>query len=432
MATTYDDLKVALKRRLPARILEEQGRATQFIRRQRTIGAADFVWSVVMSRFATGLPGFDQARRIFQELSRTQIWPRPFQMRFKAASAVQLFAAAFESAVEQWRQRRRIEHPLSKYFSDIVAIDSTIMPLNDRLRRVFPSHLHAGAELKATLAISVFGLVPLAARLTSRKIHDSKLFPELSIFRRGALLLFDNAYAAYGKLGELARSGFFFVAPMRRHGVARVLRVRRGPKAVRAKVARNPGGVPLRSLLPRDVRVSGMWDLDVLVRPQVGDRTEIPMRLVIRPGRKRSYFYLTNVGETWTAEAVAELYRLRWQIELVFKELKQHLSIEAIPTKDPRAAQVFVWASLLALAVSRTVAAVLTPLSKLNGLAATQAVALASKALRSSLDLFLRFLAVEPSRRLAREILNAVARSATRRHRCRPDSFQRLLSFAPP
>jgi len=100
MATTYDDLKVALKRRLPARILEEQGRATQFIRRQRTIGAADFVWSVVMSRFATGLPGFDQARRIFQELSRTQIWPRPFQMRFKAASAVQLFAAAFESAVE--------------------------------------------------------------------------------------------------------------------------------------------------------------------------------------------------------------------------------------------------------------------------------------------------------------------------------------------
>ena len=431
MATTYDDLMVALKRLLAAHILEAHGRATQFIRRQRTIGAADFVWSVVMSRFATGLPGFDQARRIFQELSRAQIWPRPFQMRFKAASAVQLFAGAFESAVEQWRQRRRIGHPLSKYFSDIVAIDSTIMPLNARLRRVFPAHIQTGAELKATLAISVFGLVPLAARLTSRKIHDSKLFPELSIFRRGALLLFDNAYAAYGKLGELARSGFFFVAPMRRHGVARVLRVRRGPKAVRAKVARNPG-VPLRSLLPRDVRVSGTWDLDVLVRPQVGDRTEIPMRLVIRPGRKRSYFYLTNVRETWTAEAVAELYRLRWQIELVFKELKQHLSIEAIPTKDPRAAQVFVWASLLALAVSRTVAAVLTPLSKLNGLAATQAVALASKALRSSLALFLRFLAVEPSRRLAREILNAVARSATRRHCRRPDSFQRLLSFAPP
>ena len=431
MATSYDNLMAALKRRLSARTLDEHGRATQFIRRQRTIGAADFVWSVVMSRFSTGLPGFDQARRIFQQLSKAQIWPRPFQMRFKTTSAVELFVAAFESAVEQWRQRRRIEHPLAKYFSDIVVIDSTVVRLNDRLHRLFPGHLQAAAELKATLAISVFGLVPLAARLTSRKIHDSKLFPDQATFRRGSLLLFDNAYAAYGKLGELARAGFLFVAPMRKHGVARVLRVRRGPKAVRAKVARNPGGVPLRSLLARDVRVAGTWDLDVLVRPQVGDRTEIPMRLVIRPGRKRSYFYLTNVSAAWSGEAISELYRLRWQIELVFKELKQHLSLESIPTKDPRAAQVFVWASLLALAVSRTVAAVLTPLSKLNGLAAMQAVALASKALRSSLDLFVRFLATEPSQRLAREILDAIARSATRRDSRRPDSFQRLLSFVP-
>jgi putative transposase len=431
MASKYDDLMAALKRQLSARTLDGHGRATQFIRRQRTVGAADFVWSVVMSRFATGLPGFDQARRIFHQLSGKEIWPRPFQMRFKAATAVQLFAAAFESAVERWRQRRRIEHPLAKHFSDIVAIDSTIVQLNDRLRRLFPGHLQAAAELKATLAISVFGLVPLAARLTSRKIHDSKLFPEAATFRRGSLLLFDNAYAAYGKLGELARDGFFFVAPMRKHGVARVLRVRRGPKAVRAKVAATPGGVSLRHLLARDVRVAGTWDLDVLVRPQVGDRSEVPLRLVIRPGRKRSYFYLTNVRETWAAEAIAELYRLRWQIELVFKELKQHLSLESIPTKDPRAAQVFVWASLLALAVSRTVTAVLTPLSKLNGLAATQAVALASKALRSCLDLFVRFLALDDPPLFARYILHAIDSRATRRNRARPDSFHRLLYFAP-
>jgi putative transposase len=431
MATTYDNLMAALKRRLSAQTLDEHGRATLFIRRQRTIGAADFVWSVVMSRFATGVPGFDQARRIFQQLSRAEIWPRPFQMRFKATSAVQLFAVAFESAVQQWRQRRRIEHPLAKHFSDIVAIDSTIIQLNDRLRRLFPGHMRAAAELKATLAISVFGLVPLAARLSSRKIHDSKLFPDEASFHRGSLLLFDNAYAAYGRLGDLARAGFFFVAPMRKHGVAHVLGVRRGPKAVRATVAKTPGGVPLRSLLPRDVRVAGTWDLDVLVRPRVGDHTEVPLRLVIRPGRKRSYFYLTNVQQNWSAEAVAELYRLRWQIELVFKELKQHLSLESIPTKDPRAAQVFVWASLLALAVSRTVAAVLTPLSKLNGLAATQSVALSSKALRSCLDLFVRFLAVDASPRLARYILHAIASRSTRRNRARVDSFHRLLSLAP-
>ena len=432
MAEGYDKLTTALKQRLPAATLDWHGRATQFIRRLRTVGAADFVWAVVASRFATGIPGFDQARRIFQQLSGDHIWPRPFQMRFKSTAAVELFAAAFESAVARWRHRRRIEHPLTKHFADIVAIDSTIIQLNDRLRRVFPGHMHAAAELKATLAISVFGLVPLIARLSSRKIHDSKLFPELSTFSPGALLLFDNAYAAYGKLGEIAGAGLHFIAPMRRHGMPHVLRVRRGPKRVRAKVASASRAVPLRSLLGRDVRVADTWDLDVLVRPSVGDdRGPIPMRLVIRPGRKRSYFYLTNVSHRWKAEAVAELYRLRWQIELVFKELKQHLSLEAVPTKDPRAAQVFVWASLLALTVSRTVTAVLTPLRRLNGLAAKQAVAQASKALRTCLDLFVRLLAGDVTGRLASEILGAISRRAARPERTRIDSFHRLIPLAP-
>jgi len=53
--------------------------------------------------------------------------------------------------------------------------------------------------------------------------------------------------------------------------------------------------------------------------------------------------------ENWGAEAIPELYRLRWQIELVNNELKQHLALESVPTKDPNAAQVFGWASLLAL-----------------------------------------------------------------------------------
>jgi len=171
MTAGYDKLVVALKERLQAKILDAHGRETGFIRRLRTVGASDFVWAVVLSRFATGIPGFDRAREIFIQLSGTTIWPRPFQMRFKSAAAVDLLAAAFESAVKRWRGRRRIEHPLAKYFEDIVAIDSTIIQLNDRLRRVFPGHMQAASELKATLAISVFGLVPLFAQLTSRKIR---------------------------------------------------------------------------------------------------------------------------------------------------------------------------------------------------------------------------------------------------------------------
>lgn len=42
-------------------------------------------------------------------------------------------------------------------------------------------------------------------------------------------------------------------------------------------------------------------------------------------------FYITNVGkETWVAEIVGTIYRLRWQIELVFKQWKQLFRIDVM------------------------------------------------------------------------------------------------------
>jgi hypothetical protein len=301
------------------------------------------------------------------------------------------------------------------------------------------------AELKATLALSVFGLVPLAARLTGRKIHDSRLLPDLSLFRPGSLLLFDNAYAAASELEKLIQANLSFIAPMRINGNPIVDEVRRGPKRIRKLVSQAPDGIRLAHLLRRGTRVKGTWDLKVRVRIRGGGEygSLVPMRLVIRPCRKRtrgrrkcrtvarSYYYLTNVDTAWKGEAIAELYRLRWQIELVFKELKQHLSLESVPTKDPYAAQVLVWASLLALAVSRTIAAVLTPLRQLTGLAAKHAVAVVSRTLRSALDLLVLLFSGSVPRRFAQEIIGQIASMTIRRNRSRADSFDRLLAIAP-
>jgi Transposase DDE domain len=449
MSANYDQLLPALKRRLPAAMLEAHGRVTDFIRRLRTVGAADFVWSVVLSRFAGGLPAFDQARRIFQQISGEHIWPRPFQMRFKSAAAVQLMSAAFETAVAPWRHSRRVAHRLARHFPDIVTIDSTIIRLHDRLRRVFPGQMGTPAELKVTLALSVFGLVPLAARLTSRKIHDSRLLPDQSSFRPGSLLLFDNAYAAAAELEKLIQGKLKFIAPMRLNGNPIVDEVRRGPKRIRKLVAQAPDGLRLAQLLRRGANVKGTWDLNVRVRIAGGEEhgSLVPMRLVIRPGRKRiridtrarprrrtivgAFYYLTNVDHVWSGEAIAELYRLRWQVELAFKELKQHLSLESVPTRDQHAAQVLVWASLLALVVSRTIAAVLTPLRQLNGLAARLAVAVTSRALRGAIDLLILLFSRSVPRRFAREIAHLIASKAARQNSSRADSFLRLLSLAP-
>jgi hypothetical protein len=275
------------------------------------------------------------------------------------------------------------------------------------------------------------------------------LLPDLALFRPGSLWLFDNAYAAASELEKLIQAKMKFIAPMRVNGNPIVDEVYRGPKRIRKLVAQAPDGLRLAQLLPRGTRVKGTWDLKVRVRITGGGEHGplVPMRLVIRPGRRRirivtrdrikrrtvigSHYYLTNVDHVWSGEAIAELYRLRWQVELTFKELKQHLSLESVPTRDRHAAQVLVWASLLALAVSRTIAAVLTPLRQLNGLTARLAVAITSRALRGAIELLVLLFSRTVPRRFVREIVDLIASKAARQNRSRADSFHRLLSLAP-
>jgi hypothetical protein len=284
MSAVYDKLIPALKALLPHDSLDELGRAVAFIRRLREIHASAFVWSVVMSRFGNGRPAFEQARQWYQRLGGLEIWPRPFQMRFKNERAVRLFERAFTTAVTPWRDptRRKVRHPLMRYFPDVVAWDSTLMQVDDSLKKVFKGTRGAKASLKATLAISVFGLLPLFAQLVPGHRHDMILFPPLDLFRQGTLLLFDKGFACYDRLRTIQNAGHFYLCPMRLNGNARIVAVRNAPAYVR-KALRKGEPVFLRDVLAATKRIARPWDLDVLVRPQANatDRTLIRTRLVI-------------------------------------------------------------------------------------------------------------------------------------------------------
>lgn len=386
MTVKYDKVAPALKRLLPDEHLDHLGRAVAFIRRLRALRASLFVWSVVMSRFGHGWPGFEQARQWYERLGGTSRWRRPFQVRFKAASAVRLFEAAFEAALRGFRaaQRPQIHHPLARLLPDIALIDSTTARVDDSLRPVFKGtgrHKVGGkgaALIKVLLTISAFGLNPLHAALHEGCRNDSKLFPPLEIFAKGTLLLFDRGFFAEARFQSIQEAGLHFLCPMKRYCTPTIVGIASAPQRVRNALHANPEGVPLRELLTRSGIVSSLWDLDIILGKNVR------CRLVIAPGPDRVHrAYVTTLDRaTWPARAISEIYRLRWQVELVFKELKQDLNLERIPTKDRHAAQVFVWASLLALAVSRTVTASLFPSTDRLGLAATARPRLTTRALR--------------------------------------------------
>ena len=320
MPVRYDKLVPALKTLLPDDTLSLLGRAVAFIRRLREIEASVFVRSVVLSRFGSGRPAFEQARQWYERLGGTAIWRRPFQMRFKSPRAVRLFEQAFETAVAPWRNPawRRARHPLQRCFPDVVVWDSTLMQVADSLKKVFKGTRGAKASLKACVAISVFGLLPVFAEIVAGHRHDMVLFPPLHLFQRGTLLLFDKGFACYARLRTIANAGHTYLCPMRLNGNAVIVKVHSAPAFVRRVLRRRPDDLFLRDVLPSKKRLGRVWDLDVLVRPQANseDPTWIRTRLVIVPGPEgRQHPYLTNLAPAlWGPRALRELYRLRWQI----------------------------------------------------------------------------------------------------------------------
>lgn len=433
MSVRYDKLVPALKALLPDDALDALGRVVAFIRRLREIRASAFVWSVVLSRFGSGRPGFEQARHWYHRLASHELWPRPFQMRFKSAATVRLFEHAFENAVRGWRRPTRARHRLARHFADVAVIDSSLVQLADELRPIFKGARAMASTLKVLLTISVFGLLPLHGQLVAGNRHDMTLFPPLDAFCAGTLMLFDKGFVAYDRLRQIRNAGHHYLCPMRLNGNAVVVRAHRAPSYVHRALRRHPEGVWLRDLLPADKRIGKAWDLDVLLWPktQARSRQAVPSRIVLVPGLKQAQRpYLTDLERaSWSPRALAELYRLRWQIELVFKELKQHLNLEALNSKDQHAIQVFAWASLIALALSRTITNWLCPRIDLAGLQSGFRPALTTRALRGTVRLLARVILAPP--RKALQYLELLAEDLLLEIRARDherdDSFKRLL-----
>jgi hypothetical protein len=65
------------------------------------------------------------------------------------------------------------------------------------------------------------------------------------------------------------------------------------------------------------------------------------------------HLYVTNLPDEFTPRQVAALYGLRWEVELLFRELKSLYGLEKFETSDPAIVELLVVAALPTLTVSR-------------------------------------------------------------------------------
>jgi hypothetical protein len=125
-------------------------------------------------------------------------------------------------------------------------------------------------------------------------------------------------------------------------------------------------------------------------------------------------YLLTNLNrDNFRIDHIADAYRLRWQIELLFKEWKSHANLKAFDTNNPDIAQGLIWAALRAATLKRYCAHMTERLYQVA--MSTQRVAMCA---RHVLTGILRALLHAPTRLLASitPALNYLAQNAQRAH----------------
>ena len=204
--------------------------------------------------------------------------------------------------MEQARQKRAED--IFKLGGKVYAFDSTTIPL---CLSVFwwAKFRKKKGGVKAHVLYDLEAQVPAFYHITTASVHDSKAMNEIP-YETGAYYVFDRGYNNFKELYRIQRMESFFV--------------------VRAKTNLQYKCVKWKRRMPKNVLTDA--EIELTVYKSSKDYPE-HLRLVrfYDEEQGREFLFLTNAMDL-TALQIANLYKNRWQIELFFKWLKQHLKIK--------------------------------------------------------------------------------------------------------
>lgn len=180
------------------------------------------------------------------------------------------------------------------------------------------------AAVKLHLGLELHGNIPSFFAFSGGKAADVSFLEQVR-FETGAYYIFDRGYLDFGRFFAIQEAGAFFVT--------------------RSKI-----NWSFRRLYSRPIdKQTGIRCDQVVVQGRHHHVKKYPaqMRRVkyYDASTKRHYVFVTNNFEL-PASVIAELYKQRWQVELFFKWVKQHLSIETFWGRSANAVKLQVCVAL--------------------------------------------------------------------------------------
>lgn len=205
----------------------------------------------------------------------------------------------------------------------VYALDTTTIDLS---LKVFPwAHFRTSkAAVKMHTQIDLRGNIPTFIHISDGKMHEVNVL-DLMTPEPGSFTIMDRGFLDFTRLYRLAQAGAFFVIRPKRNTLFR-------------RVYSRPVDKETGLRCDQTVRLTG-----------VTSATDYPqhLRYIVfrdeKTGKRLGFF--TNHFEL-PALVIAQLYKCRWQVELFFKWIKQHLRIKAFFGTNENAVRTQIWIAI--------------------------------------------------------------------------------------
>jgi len=202
----------------------------------------------------------------------------------------------------------------------LYALDSTTIDLCLSLFPWAKFRKHKAA-VKMHALLDLHGNIPTFISITNGKVHDVNILDEIAP-EAGAFYVMDRGYVDFGRLYVFTLSAAFFVV-------------------------RTKSNVLLQRQYSHPVdKTTGVRSDHIVILTAIGSAKAYPEQLrrvsFLDVKTRKRFKFLTN-NFTLPALTIALIYKSRWQVELFFKWIKQHLRIKAFYGTSENAVKTQIW-----------------------------------------------------------------------------------------
>src|SRR3989441_776226 len=339
---------------LDADVLNARGKQLGFAKRERLITPFRLGLSVVASMATQQVQTIADLHRQFNELWAFESDYKAFYTQLLKSRSPEFFRASLCHIMRQLTMKVLSCEAGEAFraFSRLILQDGSSFALHKALAEVFPGRFNAvspaAVELHCTLDLLQDAPITIALSPDTDSEHDYRPAPASL---RGDVFLADRGYLDLTYLRDIDRHGGFFIVRSKSNLNPRVIDAYR-EDGQRLKSCQDRDFQAITSKFPKQQRAE--LDVEWLIEGE-----PFRGRLIVswNPETKCFDYLLTNLPQDrYTISIICLGYKLRWQVELLFKEWKSYTNLHKFDTEKETICEALIWASLAASAMKRFLA----------------------------------------------------------------------------